>query len=99
MRKCCGGQVMEYYIRTILHCTGISPDEWIYILVCSGPGGELSGGGGVVIRIMIQVHRRTGPVSFRGAEVSCPNILSIACPKSGFARIISETCLCPKMAI
>ena len=25
--------------------------------------------------------RRTGPVSFRGAEVSCPNILSIACPK------------------
>ena len=29
-------------------------------------------------------HRRT----FRGAEVSCPNILSIACPKSNrFARI------------
>ena len=26
-------------------------------------------------------HRRTGPVSFRGAEVSCPNIFSIACPK------------------
>ena len=26
-------------------------------------------------------HRRTGPVSFRGAEVSCPHILSIACPK------------------
>ena len=28
-----------------------------------------------------RAHRRTGPVSFRGAEVSCPNILSIACPK------------------
>ena len=26
-------------------------------------------------------HRRTGPVSFRGAEVSCPNIFSITCPK------------------
>ena len=26
-------------------------------------------------------HRRTGPVSFRGAEVSFPNIFSIACPK------------------
>ena len=26
-------------------------------------------------------HRRTGPVWFRGAEVSCPNIFSIACPK------------------
>ena len=26
-------------------------------------------------------HRGTGPVSFRGAEVSCPNIFSIACPK------------------
>ena len=26
-------------------------------------------------------HKRTGPVSFRGAEVSCPNILSIDCPK------------------
>ena len=29
----------------------------------------------------IQTCRRTWPVSFRGAEVSCPNILSIACPK------------------
>ena len=32
------------------------------------------------------IHRRTGPVSFRGggggAEVSCPHILSIACPKN-----------------
>ena len=26
-------------------------------------------------------HRRMGPVLFRGAEVSCPNIFSIACPK------------------
>ena len=35
-------------------------------------------------------HRRTGPVSL-GAEVSCPNILSIAYPKiSGFARILRD---------
>ena len=26
-------------------------------------------------------HGRTGPISFRGAEVSCPNIFPIACPK------------------
>ena len=26
-------------------------------------------------------HGRTGPISFRGAEFSCPNIFSIACPK------------------
>ena len=29
----------------------------------------------------IYEHRRMGPVSFRGAEVNCPNIFSIACPK------------------
>ena len=33
------------------------------------------------LNIFGATHRRTGPVSFRGAEVSCPNILSIACPK------------------
>ena len=37
------------------------------------------------------LHRRTGPVSFKGAEVSCPNIFSIACPKIKW--------FCPKMAI
>ena len=26
-------------------------------------------------------HRRSGPVSFRGLRVSCPNIFPIACPK------------------
>ena len=26
-------------------------------------------------------HRRTGPVSFRGAEIRCLNIFSIVCPK------------------
>ena len=37
------------------------------------------------------MHRRTGPVSFRGAEVSCPYIFSIACPKiQWFARILPE---------
>ena len=28
--------------RTIPHCTGIGPDEWVLIVVCSGPSGELS---------------------------------------------------------
>ena len=39
------------------------------------------------------IHRRiyTGPLSFRGAEVCCPNIFSIACPKIKW--------FCPKMAI
>ena len=45
------------------------------------------GGGGHVIG---NDHRHgcTGPISIRRAEVSCPNIFSIACRKtSGFARI------------
>ena len=29
----------------------------------------------------IYIHGSTGPISFRGAGVSCPNIFSIACPK------------------
>ena len=35
----------------------------------------------VLLPIFPSPHRRTGPLSFRGAEVSCPNILSIACLK------------------
>ena len=31
--------------------------------------------------LFLEEHRRTGPVSFRGAEVSCPNNFLIACPK------------------
>ena len=33
------------------------------------------------IKLYTPLHRRTGPFSFRGAEVSCPNIFYIACPK------------------
>ena len=46
-------------------------------------------------------HRHTGPVSFRGAEVSCPNILSIACPKIKWfcPNITWFFFFCPKMAI
>ena len=47
-----------------------------------------------------RVYRRTGRVSFEGAEVSCPNIFfSIvhARKSSGFARILPN--FCPKMAI
>ena len=36
----------------------------------------------IFLKIYTQRHRRTGPVSFRGAEVSFPNILSIACPEN-----------------
>ena len=44
------------------------------------------------------MHRRTGRVSFRGAEVSCPNIVTIACTKiKWFSRILPV--FCPKMAI
>ena len=44
--------------------------------------------------------RRTGPVSFRGAEVSWPNILSIACPKiKCFFRNITWFSFGPNMAI
>ena len=43
-------------------------------------------------------HKRTGQVSFRGAEVSCPNILSIACTKlSGFVRILPDFVLARKL--
>ena len=34
-------------------------------------------------------HRRPGPVSFRGTEISCPNIFSITCLKiKWFCRIL-----------
>ena len=44
-------------------------------------------------------HRRTGPVSFRGAEVSCPNIFSIACPKIKWFCSNITWFFCPNMAI
>ena len=46
-------------------------------------------------------HRRTGPVLFRGAEVSCPNMLSIACPKIKWfcPNITWFFFFCPNMAI
>ena len=45
-------------------------------------------------------HRRTGPVSFRGAEVSVARIFSplLARKSSGFARML-HVFVCPKMAI
>ena len=45
-------------------------------------------------------HRRTGPVSFRGAKVSWPNILSISWPKiKWFFPNITWFVFCSKMAI
>ena len=39
------------------------------------------------------------PVSFRGAEVSCPNIFYIACPKNQVVLPEYYRLFCPKMAI
>ena len=36
----------------------------------------------IIIKFNYIKHRHTGPVSFRGAEVSCPKIFSIACPEN-----------------
>ena len=42
--------------------------------------------------LMTKKHKRTGRVSFRGAEVSCPNIFFplLARKSSGFARILPD---------
>ena len=56
-----------------------------------------------IIQVYCRAHRRTGPVPFRGAEVSGPNILSIACPKiKWFCPNITLFFIyffCPNMAI
>ena len=43
-------------------------------------------------------HRGTGPVSFKGAEISCPNIFSISCPKNQVVLPEYYFLFCPKMA-
>ena len=50
-------------------------------------------------RLCIRSHGRTGPVSFRGAEVNCPNIFSIACPNIKWFCPNITWFFCPKMAI
>ena len=48
---------------------------------------------------MCNNHRRTGRVSFRGAEVSCPNIFSIVCTKIEWFCPNITRFFCPRMAI
>ena len=70
------GRFFFFIFYFVAACTRVRFEPRVYFSMCKRPVLLLRDASDNVCK-----HRRTGPVSFRGAEVSCPNILSIACPK------------------